>query len=135
MNTKNRLRVLLATAALSCPAAAHAQRSQVSSGLVLDGVAVVDTRTGQVKPDQAVAVDGGKIVKIGKAGSFKVGGTAKLVNARGKYVVPGFLDMHIHAVDSARLHPTFFPLLIANGINSLPGGVRHSGKRRAGQEG
>jgi Amidohydrolase family len=98
---------------------AHAQRTIVTSGVVLNGVTIVDTHTGALKTNQAIAIDGGKIVKIVNAGSLATSGTAKLVDAHGKYVVPGFLDMHAHAVDTANLHPSFFPLLIANGVTGF----------------
>ncbi len=107
------------SATISAIATAGAQRTSISSGVVLNGVTIVDTRTGALKPNQAIVIDGGKIVRIGNAGIFETGGTAKLVDARGKYVVPGFMDMHIHAVDSANLHPSFFPLLIANGVTAF----------------
>ena len=103
-------------AVLGACAAANAQPTTVRAGVVLNGVTVVDTRTGALKPNQAIAIEGGKIVKIGAAGSIVAGGTAQRINARGKFVVPGFLDMHAHAVDTANLRPSFFPLFIANGV-------------------
>src|SRR4029077_13203701 len=48
-----------------------------------------------------------------------VRGSAQVVNASGKYVVPGYLDMHAHAVASADLPQPFWPLLIANGITGF----------------
>ena len=110
---------LIAAAMVVATAAADAQRTGLTSGVVLNGVTIVDTRTGALKPNQAIAIDGGKIVKIAAAGSFAVSGAAKLIDARGKYVVPGYMDMHIHAVESANLHPSFFPLLIANGVTGI----------------
>lgn len=111
--------VMLFAATISAIATAGAQRTSISSGVVLNGVTIVDTRTGALKPNQAIVIDGGKIVKIGNAGSFATRGTGKAVDARGKYVVPGFMDMHIHAVDTANLRPSFFPLLIANGVTAF----------------
>ena len=107
--------LLLALAATT----GHAQRTTVTSGVILNGVTIVDTRSGALKPNQAIAIDGGKIVRIAKGGSMVAGGSAKLVEARGKFVVPGFMDMHAHAVDTANLHPSFFPLLIANGVTGF----------------
>ncbi len=109
---------LLATLAGGAGAAA-AQRVNVQTGVVLNGVTIVDTRTGALTPDQAIALDGGKIVRIGAAGSIVGQGAAQTVDARGKYVVPGFLDMHAHVVESVNQQPSFFPLLIANGITGV----------------
>ena len=98
---------------------AEGQRTTVNNGVVLNGVTIVDTRTGGLTPNREIVVEGGKIVRIVQAGSMVVSGAAQLVDARGKYVVPGFLDMHAHAVDTATLHPSFFPLLIANGVTGF----------------
>ena len=85
----------------------------------MNGVTIVDTRNGALRPNQAIVIDAGKIVKIANAGTVAASGRAKVVDARGKYVVPGFMDMHIHAVESVNLHPSFFPLLIANGVTAF----------------
>jgi hypothetical protein len=119
MNLHRQPAVILFAATISAIATAGAQRTSISSRVVLNGVTIVDTRTGALTPNQAIVIDGGKIVKIGNAGSFATRGTGKVVDARGKYVVPGFMDMHIHAVDTANLHPSFFPLLIANGVTAF----------------
>ncbi len=42
-----------------------------------------------------IRVDDGKIVKIGKPGSVSANG-AQVVDASGKLVVPGLIDMHVH---------------------------------------
>ena len=98
---------------------AGAQRTTVTSGLVLSGVTVVDTRTGKLTPKQSVVMEGGKITKIGPSASIVSSGAARTIDARGKFVVPGFLDMHAHAVDTANLQPSFFPLFIANGVTGF----------------
>jgi hypothetical protein len=67
----------------------------------------------------AILVDNGKIVKIAKAGSIRVAGTAQAIEATGKYVVPGYLDMHAHVVDRADPPNMPWPLLIANGITGF----------------
>ncbi len=97
---------------------ASAQRSTVESGTVLNGVSIVDTRTGKVQPGMSLAVDGGKIVKIGKAGSLVAKGSAKVVDARGKFVVPGYWEMHGHAIDSPDRVDNL-ALMLASGITGL----------------
>jgi hypothetical protein len=119
MNLNRYAAVWLAATFALATAAAEAQGTRVSSGLVLSGVTIVDTRTGSLKPNQAIAIDGGRIVKIGDAASITATGGAKRIDARGKYVVPGFMDMHAHAIESANLHPSFFPLFVANGVTGL----------------
>lgn len=91
----------------------------VTSGTVIDNVAVVNTRDGSVAAGRAVAVDGGKIVRIAAAGSIRAAGAAQSVDATGKYAVPGFLDMHAHALATADRRPPYWPLMIANGITGF----------------
>ena len=111
--------LLLSAIVVGLESGAEAQRTVVSRGVVLNGVTIVDTRTGALTPNREIALDEGKIVRVVPAGSLVVSGAAQLVDARGKYVVPGFLDMHAHVVDTANLHPSFFPLLIANGVTGV----------------
>ena len=73
----------------------------VMSGTVLSGVTVVDTRDGSLKPGMAVVVDKGKIVTVAPANSIHATGAAQTIDATGKFVVPGYNDMHAHVVDAA----------------------------------
>lgn len=91
---------------------------QVSSGTVLKNVTVVNTRDGALSTGMSVIVDGGKIVQVTNQ-AVTTSGTAQSVDASGKFVVPGYLDMHAHVVETADLNPTFFPLLIANGVTGF----------------
>jgi imidazolonepropionase-like amidohydrolase len=90
-----------------------------SSGTIITGVTVVDTRDGTLTPDRAVVIDNGKIVKISGAGTVHAVGVAKVFSATGKFVVPGYLDMHAHVVEGADAPVPPWPLLIANGITGF----------------
>lgn len=91
----------------------------VSSGTIIDHVTVVDTRDGSSKRDMAVLLDGGTISKIAPGGSFRAEGSATVVDGSGKYLVPGYNDMHTHVLDMADQSPTYFPQMIANGITGF----------------
>ena len=77
-----------------------AQRTTVSSGLLLTNVTVVDTHTGKLMPGMSVALDGGRITKIGAAGTLLAKGSARSMDLKGKFVVPGYWEMHGHPIDS-----------------------------------
>ena len=83
MNQKGKAALILFSTTISATATAGAQRSRVS--VVSNGVTIVDTRTGALKPNQAIVIDAGKIVKIANAGSVATSGTAKVVDVRGEY--------------------------------------------------
>lgn len=100
--------------------------------LVLTGVTVVDTHDGQLTPDQSIVMEGGKILSITPAGTAPTGG--QVVDARGQFVVPGYLDMHAHALGpddpSAGL-----ALLLAEGVTGfrqMQGSPELLEQRRAG---
>ncbi len=92
----------------------------VTQGTVLQNATVVNTRDGSLAAGVAVVVDGGIIKQVVSAGvTVNVRGTAQSVDATGKFVVPGYLDMHTHAIDAVDLQPTNWPLFIANGITGI----------------
>lgn len=91
--------------ALACPLAAVAAPPappaslEVDRGLVLEGVTVVDVRDGRLAPDQAVLIEGGRITRIVPAASLAAGGQARVIDARGRFLVPGYVDMHAHPLN------------------------------------
>ncbi|OGX90324.1 hypothetical protein BEN49_07115 [Hymenobacter coccineus] len=63
--------------------------------LVISHVGVVDVATGQVRPDQTVAVAGGKIVQVGPAAQARYA-ARQTIDGTGRYLMPGLWDMHVH---------------------------------------
>jgi len=90
---------------------------------VITGATVVNTRDGSPAAAMDVLLENGRIRKIAKTGSIELTGARNTVNASGKYVVPGFLDMHTHAMFSHAISAfdpqQNFKLMIANGITGF----------------
>ena len=107
--------------------------SASESGLILNGVTIVDTRTGELTPNRAVLIRHGKIQQIVPAGVPQVG---EVVEAQGKFLVPGFLDMHTHVLqEEGYAVDTSSALLLAHGITGIrqmAGTTEMLRKRRAG---
>jgi hypothetical protein len=82
--------------------------------LALTHVTVVDVPggggAGQTIPDQNVIIRGRRIVSMGNASDTRVPRGAQVMEGRGKYLIPGLWDMHVH-LDSADL-----PALVQLGI-------------------
>jgi hypothetical protein len=92
----------------------------LDQGTVVTDVAVVDTRTGQTTAGQAVVIEQGRITRILRSDRVRAVGAAVVVDGQGKYLVPGYLDMHTHALPAAVLQQApAWPLLLANGITGI----------------
>ena len=90
----------------------------VNTGTVITNVTVVDTRTGARAANQSVVVESGKITFIDAASNVRVG-TATAIDGTGKFLVPGYNDMHTHAMGVVDSTPTYWPQMIANGITGF----------------
>ena len=63
--------------------------------LIKNGVIVTLGERNRVLRDHAILCEGGKIKKIARAKDFK-GKFEKVIDARGKVVMPGFINAHMH---------------------------------------
>jgi imidazolonepropionase-like amidohydrolase len=103
--------LLLAASLAACEAPAPP-----SADLALTHVTVVDVRDGTLRPDQTVLVAGSRIVWIGPSSDTAVPSEAHVVDATGRFAVPGLWDTHVHSAAGAGWH---FPLLVAYGITTV----------------
>ena len=67
----------------------------------------------------SVAIQDGKITQVAPSGQIAASGLAQSIDAAGKFLVPGYNDMHTHAMASADQPMPFWPALIANGITGI----------------
>ncbi|QOX65715.1 amidohydrolase family protein [Anoxybacterium hadale] len=85
--------------------------------LLLNNLAIVDTRTGNLTFNMSILCDNGKIKDIAPAGTIKAD-NAKIIDATGKYVVPGYLNMHMHVIGEEDTLESM-ALLLANGVTGF----------------
>jgi imidazolonepropionase-like amidohydrolase len=93
--------------------------SEIADGVVIADVTVVDVSNGSLWPHRSVVLKGSRIERVAKEGTVRAVGNAQVVDGRGKYLVPGFLDMHTHAVPQADADPSPWPLMVASGITGI----------------
>ena len=86
-------------------------------------VTVIDVRSGETKANMTVLLSKNRITQIGSSNSVHVPKNAHRINARGKYLIPGLWDMHIHSLWDGSRPLLLFPLFLANGVT----GVREMG--------
>ena len=68
----------------------------------------------RVLPDQTVVVENGRITQVGPSKSVVVPRGACKIEAKGKFLVPGLVDAHVHL-----LSPNELPLYLANGVTTV----------------
>jgi imidazolonepropionase-like amidohydrolase len=107
---------LLVTLALLLAAAA--QGAPPRSALAVTHVTVIDTTGGAAKPDQTVVVAEGRITAVGAAAGATIPTEARVVDGRGRYLIPGLWDMHVHLLWDPAID-TLFPLCVANGVTGV----------------
>jgi imidazolonepropionase-like amidohydrolase len=100
-------------------AAALLAASSPTLPVAIINATVVDTGTGAKHPGRMVVVDGERIVTVSDMARAKLPKAARVVDAKGKFLIPGLWDMHIHTffgdwVPGGR--EVTLPLLLANGI-------------------
>ncbi|HEY7237376.1 MAG TPA: amidohydrolase family protein [Gemmatimonadaceae bacterium] len=84
-------------------------------------VTVVDVERATSRADLTVVIDGPRITAIGPAATTSVPVGARTIEGRGKWLIPGLWDMHVHtAVPSGR---QLLSIYVANGVT----GVRDMG--------
>jgi hypothetical protein len=112
------LLIILATA----PLLAQSKGVPQPQPLVLTHVTVIDATGAKSKPDMTVVIIGDRIITLGKSGKVAVPANALVVDATGRYLIPGLWDMHVHVFRNASQRPPneyYFPLFIANGITGV----------------
>ena len=107
----------LAAAALALFASAPA-RAQEGRTVAITHATVVDVESGRRLADQTVVVRDGRIAAVGPASRVSVPVDARVVDGRGRYVIPGLWDMHVHAAMPG-LAQHFLPLLVASGVTGV----------------
>src|SRR6185369_849522 len=102
---------------LSCAVLLSSQTATpAASTMVITHVTVIDVARGLLRPDITVVVAGNRIAAVGK--SAMVPHNAKVIDATGKFLIPGLWDMHAHSLTDNR-YQYAFPLLIANGVTGI----------------
>jgi imidazolonepropionase-like amidohydrolase len=76
-------------------------------------VRVVPMDSERVLADQTVVVRDGRIAEIGPSATVAVPEGARVVEGRGRYLLPGLIDMHVH------IRTADLPAYVASGVTSV----------------
>lgn len=112
----------LAISGLALGAAAHASCAgspyRNKAPFAFTHVTVIDMTGAGPREDMTVVVRGNRIEALGPSDSVRVPEGTLVLNAAGKFLIPGLWDMHVHAAWPETL-PTFGPLFVAHGVTGV----------------
>ena len=74
---------------------ARGQSNAVHGSTIIDHVTVLHGRGGPAVPDARVVVRGDRIVSISRSSNLSPKGE-HVIDGSGKFLLPGFIDMHAH---------------------------------------
>lgn len=103
-------------------------QEQVASGhvdgvpaVVIKGGTLIDVRTGHQVADSLIVIEGDRIKQVGRAPDVAVPQNSQVIDAHGKWIIPGLMDMHAHIAVAKNLP---LELYLVNGVTTIldPGG-------------
>ncbi|GAB3114600.1 amidohydrolase family protein [Aestuariicella hydrocarbonica] len=85
---------------------------------VIEGATIVDVNSGRLQQGLAISLKNGRIDQIAPASELTTVAASQRVDASGKYIVPGFMDMHAHPI-GLEAPRQGLSLMLANGITGF----------------
>jgi adenine deaminase len=85
---------------------------RVPADLVITNGRWVAVQSGEIIPDTDIAIKDGHIAYVGEDAGYAIGKKTRVIDARGRYLVPGLLDGHMH-VESGMVTVTEFVRAVA----------------------
>jgi imidazolonepropionase-like amidohydrolase len=89
----------IAALVLACVLSASA----LGAKLTLVGGTVINPRDGRIIPNAVVVLDGDTIEAVAPASQAKPPADARVIDCKGKFILPGYIDTHVHFFQSGGL--------------------------------
>lgn len=86
--------------------------------LVISGGRLVNVNTGEIQEGVDVAIVAGRIALVGDA-RHTIGEQTRMIDASGKYIVPGFMDGHIHVESSMITVSEYAKAVVPRGTTAI----------------
>ena len=94
--------------------------TKAQTSFAITNVAIVDVTRGVIEPDKTIVVTGNVISRVGDKTTLHPPDGARVIDARGQFLIPGLWDMHVHLGNATE---AALPVLVSQGIT----GVRDMG--------
>lgn len=98
---------------------ALAHQSVPSRALAIIHVNVIDATGAPMKPDMTVIIRSGRIASVGKSRRVRVPRGAEIIDASGKFLIPGLWDMHAHLGTDDFDKRGHLALFVVNGVTGI----------------
>ena len=94
---------------------------------VFRNVNVISMSSENIMKKQDVLVKNGRISAIGESGKIKYDKSARIIEATGKFLIPGLAEMHAHVppVDDLEPMKEVLTLFLCNGVTTIRGMLGH----------
>jgi imidazolonepropionase-like amidohydrolase len=99
--------------------AEHPLQPGAPRDLAFIGVNVIDATGASLQTGMTVVIRNGRIEIMGKTARIKFKGNAEIVDARGKFLIPGLWDMHAHLGTDTFDKQGHLALFVANGVTGI----------------
>ncbi len=93
------------------------RQAPAQSIIAITHVTVIDGNSPQPRLDETVLIQGNRITKVGPADAVRAPRGARVLDGTGKYLVPGFWDMHVHTTMPGG--QATLALYVANGVTGV----------------
>ena len=123
VNTKSIFRIIYIYSLLSllfilgaCKDATSENKKDKPS-ILFESVTVIDAKSGE-RQDLDVLISGNRILEVSDK-PIESPSNCTVINGKGKYLIPGLWDAHVHVTFTPGLEEAMFPLFLGNGITSI----------------
>lgn len=79
----------------------------------------VNVHSGEIIPDTDIAIVGGRFAYVGPDASHAIGAETKVIEAHGRYLVPGLCDAHMHVESGMVTVTEFARAVIPHGTTTM----------------
>ena len=90
-----------------------------AADMVIRGGIWINVHSREVLPDHSIAIAAGRVAYVGPDATHCIGPDTNIIEARGRYMIPGLCDAHMH-IESGMLTPAEFArAVIPHGTTSM----------------
>ena len=110
------MKTLQASALAALMAVGGGQPPAPASILAIRGATVISATGAAPLSDATVVIRGDRIADLGPAATTDIPDGARIIDARGRYLIPGLIEMHAHL---SKARASAMGLFVANGVTTI----------------